>query len=141
MIKFKCFTLSAGSEWKFTEFDSIIIGKHELDGTTIQISSAYNHPVYFYKEHEEGLFVAKQFASLEKRKYIQSKVLVDNEYKIGAIDVDNDNTQETFFYVLNNGNATVAVLQNSTASQKHNIVSMLSTIEYHKQKKVSGTNA
>ena len=143
MIEFKSFTLSSDQKWKFTEFDSIIIGKHDIDGAKIQISSAYNHPTYFFKEHKEGLFVAKQFARLGEKDDIEAEVLIDNECKVGAIDVGNKNNNEIYFYVLKDGNATVAVLQNSAATEsiKNSISAMLSTISYSTPKVVSGENA
>ena len=142
MINFNKFNLSPGIDWKFFEFRSIIIGEHKADGLRLQLSSAYNHPTYYFKEHKDGLFIAKQFASAVDEA-INHKVLVDNEYKIGCIDVKKIGKNETYFYTLHKGDATVSVLQggNNTEEEKSKIASILSTIKYNTVKEVANSNA
>jgi len=143
MIEFNKFTLSSDPQWIFYEFDSIIIGKNEVDGSKLQISSAYNHPTYFFEEHKDGLFIAKQFASIEDTSDIEYKILIDSESKVGAINSGTNNGIETYFYILNNGNGTVAVLQNGpTEGPAINAIgSMLSTIKYYTRKSVADKKA
>ncbi|MCW8918474.1 MAG: hypothetical protein OQL08_06630 [Gammaproteobacteria bacterium] len=141
MIEFKHFTISSDPEWKFMEFKSIVIGKHEVNGSKLQLSSAYNHPTFYFKTHKEGLFVAKQFAKVNEE--VKSDVLIDNGCKIGCIDKSTSNSIETYFYIIKDGNVVVSVLQGgtSTKEEKDIIASMLSTINYKSIKCVASENA
>ena len=141
MIEFKHITITPGPEWKFMEFKSIIIGKHEVNGSKLQLSSAYNHPTFYFKEHKEGLFVAKQFAKINEE--VESEVLIDNGCKIGCIDKLISNSIETYFYLIKDGNVIVSVLQSgtSTKEEKHIIASILSTINFKLKKSVVSENA